>query len=441
MRVHARDRKRTAGAVALAVLLVGTALPPRVAAEEIDRIVAVVGSEIILLSELDEEVYLAHLREQLDLEDKQAVDAYRHEVLGGAVEGKLLLEEARRQGLRVTREEVDRAVDGMMQEVRARFASQETFEQQLAAEGSSIEDLRRSYRDRLEEQLLVRQLVDRTVRSRVSVSEKEIRDYWEAHESEVPAIPELLRLRRILVSLSGTASADSAAVERMGIVRSRLAAGEDFATLARVFSEGPAASAGGRLGWFQVDDLEPVLADAVRGRDEGYVTPVLVTTRGAHILRVGAHRDNGQIELGQIIFLRDEEAARAAARARAESLRARLAAGEDFATMAETESDDPVTRSRGGDLGGVPIEALSPEYRAALAKLDEGGISDVIEDEDAFVIFRLDGREGARAPTYEEMSDRIQAILEQDKGKTYYDDLVEQARASTYVDLRLDSEG
>lgn len=441
MRVRAQGRTRTAGAIALAVLVVGIALPSRGAAEEVDRIAAVVGSEIILLSELDEEVYLAHLRDQLDLEDDGAVDAYRHEVLDGAVEGKLLLEEARRQGLRVSRDEVDRAIDGMMQEVRGRFPTEEAFEKQLAAEGSSVEDLRRGYRSRIEEQLLVRQLVDRTVRSRVSVSEKEIRDYWDKHRDEVPNVPELLHLRRILVSLSSTAGADSAAVERMNIVRSRLQAGEDFATLARVFSEGPAASAGGRLGWFDVDDLEPVLADAVRGRSEGYVTPVVVTDRGAHILRVGARRDNGQVELSQIVFLRDEEAARAAARARAEAIRARLAAGEDFAKVAETESDDPVTRARGGDLGSVPLEALSAEFRSALAKLEEGEVSGVIEADDGFVIFRLDGREGARAPTYEEMSDRIQAILEQEKGKSYYDDLVEQARASTYVDLRLDREG
>lgn len=441
MRVHTQGRMRTAGAIALAVLAVGIAFPSRSAAEEVDRIAAVVGSEIILLSELDEEVYLAHLRDQLDLEDEKAVDAYRHEVLDGAVEGKLLLEEARRQGLRVSREEVESAIDGMMQEVRGRFPTEEAFERQLAQEGSSVEDLRRGYRSRIEEQLLVRQLVDRTVRSRVSVSEKEVRDYWDEHRDQVPDVPELLHLRRILISLSATASADSAAVERMKIVRSRLESGEDFATLARVFSEGPAASAGGRLGWFDVDDLEPVLADAVRGKSEGYVTPVLVTDRGAHVLRVGAHRDAGQVELSQIVFLRDEEAARAAARARAEAIRARLAAGEDFAKVAEAESDDPVTRSRGGDLGSVPIEALSPEYRTALSKLQEGEVSGVIEADDGFVIFRLDGREGARAPTYEEMSDRIQAILEQEKGKTYYDDLVEQARASTYVDLRLDTEG
>ncbi|MBZ0267623.1 SurA N-terminal domain-containing protein, partial [bacterium] len=306
MKAYARSWTRGAGAIALAVLAVGAGPPRPSAAEEIDRIVAVVGSEIILLSELDEEVYLAHLREQLDLENADAVSAYRHEVLDSAVEGKLLLEEARRQGLRVTREEVDRAVDGMLDDVRGRFPSEEDFQRQLASEGSSVEALRKGYRAKLQEQLLVRQLVDRAVRSRVSVPESEIRDYWDSHRSEVAEIPELLHLRRILVALSGTAGADSAAVERMNIVRSRLEGGEDFATLARVFSEGPAASSGGRLGWFHVEDLEPVLADAVRGRDPGYVTPVVVTDRGAHVLRVGDRRENGQLELSQIVFLRDE---------------------------------------------------------------------------------------------------------------------------------------
>ena len=95
-------------------------------AEEIDRIVAVVGSEVILLSELDEEVYLAHLREELDIEDTATVAAYRQKVLSTLVEAKLLLETARREGLHATREEVDRAVDGMIRDVRSRFPTLRT---------------------------------------------------------------------------------------------------------------------------------------------------------------------------------------------------------------------------------------------------------------------------------------------------------------------------
>jgi len=412
-----------------------------VAAEEIDRIVAVVGSEVVLLSELDEEVYLAHLREELDLRDTASVDAYRHEVLDALVEGKLLLEAARREGLRATRDEVDRAVESMIQDVRQRFPSQEAFEQQLGAEGSSLDKLRRTYRDKIREQLVVRQLVDRTVRSRVTVDARDVREYWDEHQDDIPPVPAVLNLRRILVSLQASSAVDSAAVARAEIVLGRIRSGEDFATLARVFSEGPAADRGGQLGWFHADDLEPALGEAVGSLEAGETTPVVVTLRGAHIIRVDEVKDDGSRNLRQIVFLRDEEAARAAARARAESIHRRLLDGADFDEIARAESDDPVTAPRGGNLGPVPVEALDPEYRDRLRGLEVGGLTDVIEAEDAFVIFRLDGREGERAATFEEMRDRIEERLRQEKGQEFYEQLLATAREETYVELRLDSEG
>jgi len=436
-----RTSGRRAGflpALALSGALLLPAAAPA-APEIVDRIVAVVGNEIILLSELDEEVYLAHLRGELDVKDVAATDAYRHEVLDALVDGKLLLEEARRQGMRVTRDDVDRAVDGMIQDVRSRFPSEEAFEAQLAREGSSVDELRSSYRDKLQDQLLVRQLVDRTVRAKVDVPEEDVQAYWDTHRAEIPAVPARLHLSRIVFSLHASSSVDSAAVERARIVGTRLDEGEDFATLARVFSEGPAAPKGGDLGYFQADDLEPVLGDAVRGKEVGYTTPVLVTDRGAHILRVTDVRDDGALRLSQIVFLRDEEAARAAARKRAEAVLRRLEAGEDFAALAGSESDDPAAAASGGDLGEVPLEALEPRYRNAVKDLQPGGMTPVIEDEEGFVILRLDGREGERAPTYEEMHDRIVSVLEQEKGKTFYDELLADAREKTYVELRLDA--
>jgi hypothetical protein len=89
---------------------------------------------------------------------------------------------------------------------------------------------------------MVRQLVDRTVRSKVNVDDFEVRAYWDAHHAHIPRVPARLDLSRILVTVQPSEAVDSAAVRRAEIVAGRLAAGEDFATLAKVFSEGPGAS-------------------------------------------------------------------------------------------------------------------------------------------------------------------------------------------------------
>jgi peptidyl-prolyl cis-trans isomerase SurA len=430
--------RRTVALLALALALVLVA-PGRGSAEPepIDRIVAVVGSEIILLSELDEEVYLAHLRGELNLEDEAGVEKYRSEVLDALVEGKLLIEEARRQGLRATREEIDRAVENMIQDVRSRFPTEEAFTEQLQREGTSADGLRRTYRDKVEEQLVVRQLVDKTVRSKVLVADGDVKAYWDSHQGEIPDVPARLQLRRILVGLSADSQVDSAAVERARLVRERLDNGEDFATLAKVFSEGPAAQKGGELGWFALEDLDPRLREAVAPLGEGELSQVVLTGRGAHLLRVDAIRDDGDRSLRQIVFLRDEKAARAQARAKAERLRAQLVDGADFAELARTESDDAATAPRGGELGEIPLEALDATYRGALERLEPGSLSEVVEDDQGFSIFRVDGREGERAPTFDEMRPRIATLLEQEKGQVLYDELLKEARDRTYVEIRL----
>jgi peptidyl-prolyl cis-trans isomerase SurA len=406
-------------------------------AETVDRIVAVVGKEPILLSEVDEEVYLARLRTDVDLADTAAVAALQAEVLEAKIEERILVEKARTEGIQVSRNEVDQAVDRMVGDIRGRFRSEDAFQEQLQEEGMTLEELMRMYRPRVEEQLLVRQLMDRLVRSRVSVEEREIRKYWDENSAAIAKVPAALELRRILVSLSSTGAVDSAAVHRAEIVRKRLDAGEDFATLASVFSEGPTAAKGGDIGWFRSADLEPRLAEAVTGLDAGDVTGVLVTERGAHILQVAERRGEDELRLRQIVFLRDEEAARASARARAESIRARLEGGADFAELAEAESDDAVTGEAGGYLGSVPVEALAPAFRTQLESLTEGQISAVIEDEEGFSIFRLDGREGERAASFEDVRDRIAELLNQQRAQEIYQEVLAAARASTYVENRL----
>jgi len=409
-------------------------------AEVVDRIIAVVGDEIILSSEIDEEVFLAQLQNRLDPSDEQAVREFKEAVLESAIEAKVLYEKARAEGISATREEVDARVADLLANVKSQFPTEQAFLAQLEAEHATVDDLKKTYQTRVEQQLVVRKLVERDIMSRVVVDEREIRAYWDEHREEIPPVPAGLVLRRILIGFEDD-DADSASIERAEIVHRRLESGEDFATLARVFSEGPAASRGGELGRFRPEDLEPKLAAAVRELAPGEISPVIVTARGAHILRVDARGDDGTVHLRQIVFLRDEEAAHAAARARAESALQRVRGGESFAEVAREVSDDPATSEQGGFLGKVPVEALGPAYRSGLESLAVGDVSDILEDAEGLSIFLVEGKEGERVPTYEDVRDRLGTLLEQQKGQDRYEEYVEKARREIFVENRLAAEG
>jgi parvulin-like peptidyl-prolyl isomerase len=166
-----------------------------------------------------------------------------------------------------------------------------------------------------------------------------------------------------------------------------------------------------------------------------------VSGRGAHLLRVEERRDDGAVHLRQIVFLRDEKAAHAAARARAEELLRRVRGDESFAEVARAESDDEVTRAAGGYLGKVPLEALSPAFREELEPLEPGDISGIVEDQDGLSIFQVDGKEGERPPTFDDVHDRLASLLEQRQAKEIYLQIIDEARQEVYVENRLASEG
>lgn len=442
---------RTGPRVVASALVLGLAVAPAPGAadappaapatEVVDRVAAIVGDEIVLLSEVDEEVYLAGLRGEISLRDPAAIETRRREVLDELVEAKILYAEARRQGIRVERSEIDRALDATLEDVRRRFPSEEAFEAQLAEEGVTVDQLRASQRAKIEEQLMVRQLVERTVRGRVSVDEREIRAYFDEHRAEIPRLPARLELRRIFVAIDVPGEVDSAAVRRAEIVQDRIEAGEDFATLARVFSEGPGAAEGGDVGWLQPADLEPAVARALFEVEPGENSGVIVSERGAQIVRVEETDPQRGLRLRQIVFLRDRAAARARAKARTESILARLRDGEDFAAVAEAESDDKTSAARGGHVGLVALESLEDEYRSVLETAEPGTIPEPVEDEDGFSIFRVEAREGERDATFEDVHDRIEEILQARQARDLYDAMLASAREQTYVEIRLGDAG
>lgn len=411
-----------------------SAQEPRAKARLLDRTVATVGDEVILLSEIDEEVLLAQTRDGSDLSEPDSLAAARQVALAGLIEARTLLAKAHDEGIRATREEVEESVEKMIADLKARFPNEEAFELQLERESMTIEKLRATYRERMKDQLEIGKLVDQNVKSKVEVSETEIRAYYDAHQAEIPPLPASLGVRRIRTNLRSASAVDSAAANRARIVRDRLILGEDFATLASVFSEGPDAAKGGDLGWFRAGDLDPMLEQSVESLRPGEVSDVVTSASGTHIFKL-EERDGDRFRLRQIVFLRDESGAKAAALSRIESAKARLDRGEDFVKVAgEVSEDGPDAESRGRVIN-VPVESLDARFRSALEKLEVGQISEVIEDQDGFSIFRIEERVGERPSTFDDVRDRLSNLLRQEKTEKKYDEYLAKVRQEIYVEV------
>lgn len=400
----------------------------------VDRLVARVGGEVVLQSEIEDEMLLEATRSSLDLSDPEVVRKAREGALEGLIEARLLLSRAHEENFRATPEEIEESVERMVNELKARFPSEEAFEAQLVRENVTMDGLRETYRRRMRDQLDIGKLIDKHVRTKVQVEDTEIRSYFETHREEIPMIPASLEVRRIRTQVRGASGVDSAAANRARIVRDRLRRGENFSSLATIFSEGVEASKGGDLGWFRRGDLEPGLEAAIESLGPGEVSDVVSSALGTHLFQVES-RDGERYRLRQILFKRDDETAKRAARSRIEVASRRVAAGEDFVAVAAELSEEAVEPAERGRTVRIAIDALEPGLRTKLESLQPMQVSEILEDPEGFTLVRVESREGEKAPTFEEIRERLEAVLRQEKSEKLYDEYVNKVRSESVVEV------
>jgi peptidyl-prolyl cis-trans isomerase SurA len=239
---------------------------------QVDRVAAIVNGDVITLSELIERAGAEYWR-AVDMPAGPARDQARLKALRTAYDAvlteRLVEGEVKNLGIEVTETQLDAAIDDVKKRNNLTDAN---FNQALAAEGLSVA----SYRARLRKDFENHLLISAKVQNRVKVSDDDVKAYYASHRSEF-AGDDQVKLRLILLQVKTGASADEEArVKATGeTLLARLAAGEDFADLARQVSQGPGASSGGDLGWVKKGtmpiDLERVAFVLKPGESSGLV--------------------------------------------------------------------------------------------------------------------------------------------------------------------------
>ena len=239
------------------------------AAQVEDGIVAIVNSDLIMLSEIQRE--LAPERERMQKEYRGDVLTRRlktaeYRALTAMIERKLQLQEAKVRGITVTDQEVRQAI------------------RQMKQQGGAVDETNQADIKSAREQLLLLRLVDREVRSAVMVADSDIKRYFQEHRDRF-ALSEEYTLSQILIKpRSPDDTAD--AKEKVSGVMVRLKQGESFEDLALRFSDGLNASHGGRLGLVRQGELLPEIERAIATLVPGGISDVIETSDGFHIMRL-----------------------------------------------------------------------------------------------------------------------------------------------------------
>jgi len=239
------------------------------AAQVEDGIVAIVNSDLIMLSEIKRE--LASERERIQKESRGDVLAHRlktveYMALTSMIERKLQLQEAKARGVTVPDQDVQQAI------------------RQMKQQGETLDDTNPADMKRVRESLTLLRIVDREVRSGVMVAESDMKRYFQEHRDRF-ALSEEFTLSQILIKpRSPDDTAD--AREKVREVMTRLKQGESFEDMALRFSDGPNASHGGNLGLVRQGELLPEIEPTVAALVPGGISDVVETSEGFHIMRL-----------------------------------------------------------------------------------------------------------------------------------------------------------
>src|SRR4051812_40679535 len=260
------------------------------AARVVERVVAVVNDEIILQTEVEQMAAGQYRGPDPDTaEGKKQWEEIKRKALDAMIDSKLVQQQASELKLAVTTEEVDRAVEQVKTQNKLDDA---TFRAALEQQGFTME----GYRKTLRKQILELKVVNTAVRSRVTVSDDEVKTYYHQNEKLVVGDRQS-HLRQILVAVPDRGSADDVAgKKRVAAKVVELArGGTSFVELAKQYSDDDGTKAsGGDLGWVGKGVLVDQLDDAMAAMEPGDVRGPIRTDRGFVVLQL-VERKSGDL--------------------------------------------------------------------------------------------------------------------------------------------------
>ena len=275
--------------------------------EVIDRIVAVVNSDIITLYDLNRAIkpYEENIKALRYAPEKERETLFqvRKDLLDQLIDSKLADQEIKRAQITVNESDIDRAIERMKE---ARSFTDEQLREGLASQGMTMEE----YRKELKDQILRTRLVNREVKSKIVITSEDIKAYYDSHQDEY-AGEKKYYLFNIFVRLTPEAdiSEREEALIQIKNVSARLKQGLSFEDLVNQLKDSSSRVQGTDLGLFRLEELSEQLQRAIAELKAGEISEVLDTDFGPQIIYVQKIQetptksfDEIQSEIGEILY-------------------------------------------------------------------------------------------------------------------------------------------
>lgn len=278
---------------AIATLLTCSALPNLAQAQQekaiIDRVVASVGSEIILLSEVEEQFSYAKSQQ------KDLPDDYRCVVLQNMIVQKMLVNQAKLDSVKVTDDEVESQLGARIDRLLGYFNQDPKALEEYY--GQTIDQIKQTTRNDLFNQLLAERMQGQ-ITDKATITPSEVKEFYSnIPKDSLPYFNAEVEIREIVYKPKVNETEREKSRQKIDELRKRIVdGGEDFATLAKKYSDDPgsanAATGGGDLGWQKRGTFVPEFEAMVYKLEKNQISPVIETDFGFHIIQLLERRGN-----------------------------------------------------------------------------------------------------------------------------------------------------
>ena len=398
--------------------------------ESLDRVIAVVEKSVVTKNELESAINSVIIQFKTANKPVPSQNVLIKEMLDRLIEKKLITQYAEMIGIKVENQYLDSVISNI---AKKNNITVEELKLKLESEGGDFSE----FKEGISYELLMNQVKEREITSKINVSDFEIESMLKKETSKAPAefkISHILLKKENGYILGG---------EKLKKILNQLKT-ETFSNIAINNSRGPMANKGGDLGWKKIEELPELFSIAISKMSIGDVSEPLVSGNGIHIIRLDDVKNSDkksnrifseQFNISQILIKTNEINNEDAIKKKLKNIKNQILEGVKFSEAASQFSDGPASLLEGA-LGWVDKSAMLPNYKSAVESSALGEVSGPFDTEVGWVLLLVsETRNMDITDEKKKLSAKIEIL--QRKTQIKYKDWYDQLKSQVHIEILL----
>lgn len=400
-----------------------------------DKVIAIVGQSAILQSDLEQSIAEAEYQLQAQKKEAPPRNVFESQILNQLIMRQVQLEQVKRYAIQADEKSLNEAV--MKVAAQSGANSLEAFQEKLdKITPGTYEGLR----ERVADDLLIQRLRQQQVTSRIKISDQDVDNFLKSPEGQAAlgGQAHVLHFR-----IAGTSSPEEI-TQVANQLRADLNTSNDVKALEKKYTSSTISVNGADMGYRAFTDIPAELAARVATVEVGQSTEIIAAKDGLHILKLIDRKSSDQkaivpqFQTRHILIKTSEVVSPENAKQMIESIYNRIQAGDDFATLASTYSNDPGSARDGGSLGWVNPGMMVPEFDKIMQSAETGKVSQPFETQFGWHILQVTDKR--QQDMTKEMQTRMaRQLLGERQFDAELDSWLRELRNNTYVEIKADN--